>query len=82
EKSAGCVFKNPTGFHAGELIQNAGLKGYSIGDAMVSKLHSNFIINRGNASAEDIMKLIRLIQQKVQDKFGVQLELEVRTVGF
>ncbi len=82
EKSAGCVFRNPPGLHAGKLIDEAGLKGYSIGGAQVSPVHANFIVNRGGATAEDIVALIRLVRQTVKEKFGVELELEIKTLGF
>lgn len=79
---AGCVFKNPTGNHAGKLIQEAGLKGKKIGGAMVSPEHANFVVNTGNATAEDIVILISYVKQQVRDQLGVQLEEEVRYLGF
>ncbi len=79
---AGCVFKNPANGHAGKLIQDAGLKGKKIGGAMVSPDHANFVTNTGNATAEDIVILISYIKQQVRDQFGVQLEEEVRYLGF
>ncbi len=79
---AGCVFKNPVGNHAGKLIQDAGLKGKKIGGAMVSVDHANFIVNTGTATAEDIIILISFIKQQVRDQFGVQLEEEIRYLGF
>lgn len=79
---AGCVFKNPIGNHAGKLIQDAGLKGKKIGGAMVSSDHANFVMNTGTATAEDIVILISYIKQQVRDKFGVQLEEEIRYLGF
>lgn len=79
--SAGSTFKRPTGYFAGKLIEDAGLKGLSIGDAEVSKKHSGFIINKGNASAKDILDLIRLVQCKVYERFGVELQTEVRIMG-
>lgn len=79
--SAGSTFKRPTGYFAGKLIEDAGLKGVSIGDAEVSKKHSGFIINKGNASAKDILDLIALVQKKVYEKFAVELHTEVRIVG-
>ena len=82
KKSAGCIFKNPEGLYAGKLIEDAGLKGFKINDAMVSPVHSNFIVNNGKASATDIMKLIEIIRKKVFEKFSVELELEVKTLGF
>ncbi len=74
--SAGSVFRNPEGMHAGELIEKCELKGFSIGGAMVSSKHANFIINNGNANGEDIINLINLIKSKVYDKYKVQLILE------
>jgi len=68
------------GQSAGELIEKAGLKGTKIGGAMVSETHANFIVNAGNADPDDVMQLISLIQNKVKDKFNIQLELEVRLI--
>lgn len=78
---AGSVFRNPPGDHAGRLIEASGLKGYQIGDAMVSTQHANFIINRGQAKAEDVLNLIHHIMDTVEEKFGVRLVPEVRVVG-
>ncbi|MEW6096921.1 MAG: hypothetical protein AB1567_10430 [bacterium] len=80
-KSAGCIFKNPTGYFAGKLIDEAGLKGVRIGGAYVSHKHANFILNDGKASAEDILKLIEVIKNTVFNKFGVKLEEEIVIVG-
>jgi UDP-N-acetylmuramate dehydrogenase len=79
---AGCIFKNPSNNFAGKLIQEAGLKGKKIGGAKVSEDHGNFILNTGTATAEDIIILVSLIKQQIRDKFGVQLEEEVRYLGF
>lgn len=79
--SAGSTFKRPTGYFAGKLIEDCGLKGYRVGDAQVSEKHAGFIINRGNASAADIYELCRQVQQKVLKQTGVSLELEVRLAG-
>jgi len=79
--SAGSTFKRPTGYFAGKLIQDAGLKGYSIGGAAVSEKHSGFIINKGNATAKDITDLIKHIQDEVKKQFGVDLHPEVRIIG-
>lgn len=79
--SAGSTFKRPEGYFAGKLIQDAGLRGYQVGDAQVSEKHCGFVINRGNASAADILQLIRDVQQKVKENFGVTLETEVRILG-
>ncbi|MCL5432957.1 MAG: UDP-N-acetylmuramate dehydrogenase, partial [Patescibacteria group bacterium] len=92
--SAGCVFRNisivdaikiPTPdriMSAGYLIDKAGLKGKRVGDAMVSDMHANYILNSGNAKASDILNLITLIKQEVFKKFGVELSLEIRKIGF
>ena len=79
--SAGSTFKRPTGYFAGKLIQDAGLKGYSIGGAAVSEKHSGFVINKGNATAKDITDLIEHIQYEVKNQFGVDLHTEVRIIG-
>ena len=71
--SAGSVFRNPDGFYAGKLIEDCGLKGYRIGDAMVSEKHANFIINVGNATGNDIVNLINYIKEKVKEKYDVDL---------
>lgn len=78
---AGSVFRNPPGDYAGNLIESAGLKGYRIGDAEVSTLHANFIINRGKATARDILTLISEIQSIVAKEYGVSLQTEVQVVG-
>lgn len=82
EKCAGSTFKNPSGNSAGQLIDKAGLKGYRIGGASVSQKHANFFINDGTATPQDIYALIKYAQQVVKAKFGVDLEPEVRIVGF
>lgn len=79
--SAGSFFKRPAGYFAGKLIQDAGLKGATVGGAQVSDLHSGFIINKGGATATDIIDLMHLVQNTVYDKFGVRLEPEVRIIG-
>ena len=79
--SAGSVFKRPTGFYAGRLIESCDLKGFTIGGAQVSPLHAGFIINTGRATALDIERLINHIQQEVLLRHGVALELEVRIIG-
>ncbi|WP_048602581.1 UDP-N-acetylmuramate dehydrogenase [Rubeoparvulum massiliense] len=81
EACAGSVFRNPEGDHAGRLIEAAGLKGFSLGDAQVSTIHANFIVNRGKASAADIEQLISHVQQEIKRQFGIQLETEVLRVG-
>ena len=75
-KNAGSVFKNPKDDYAGRLIENLGLKGYTIGGAQVSLMHANFIINTGNATSKDIKKLIKYIKEKVYEKYNIDLELE------
>ena len=77
ERSAGCIFKNPPSYFAGQLIDELGLKGLSSGGAMISEKHANFIINREKARFEDVMKLINIIKQKVQKHMGIELEEEV-----
>lgn len=79
--SAGSTFKRPEGHFAGKLIQDSGLKGYSIGGAAVSSKHSGFVINKGNATAKDILDLIAYIQKEVKKQFGVELHPEVRIIG-
>ena len=82
-KTAGCAFRNPSADKpAGKLIELAGLKGFSLGGAKVSEKHANFIVNTGKASADEIAQLISYIKQQVRDQFGVQLQEEVKYVGF
>ena len=82
-KSAGCVFRNPAkDIGAGALIDQSGLKGMSVGDAQVSSVHANFIVNTGSATAEDVIALIHLIQQEVKNKTGHSLESEVRCIPY
>lgn len=81
EASAGCVFKNPPGTSAGRLIDEAGLKGLRVGDAEVSPVHANFIVNRGGASAADIIELVRRVRAQVRQAKGVELEPEVLLYG-
>ena len=81
QPSAGSTFKRPEGYFAGALIEGAGLKGTSVGGAMVSPKHAGFIVNTGNASAADILALIALVQARVFEKDGVMLEPEVRILG-
>jgi UDP-N-acetylmuramate dehydrogenase len=79
--SAGSTFKRPEGHFAGRLIEEAGLKGVSIGGAQVSELHAGFLINVGNATSADVYALIRLVQQRVLETSGVRLETEVLLLG-
>lgn len=81
ELSCGSVFKNPPGDHAGRLIEAAGLKGASEGAAQISTVHANFIVNRGGARAADVLRLIERARAAVAERFGVELETEVRIVG-
>ena len=79
--SAGSTFKRPTGYFAGKLIEDAGLKGFSVGGAQVSEKHAGFVINKGDATASDIFALCKEVEKKVLDQFGVQLEMEVKLLG-
>ena len=79
--SAGSTFKRPEGYFAGKLIQDSGLMGYSIGGAQVSEKHAGFVVNKGGATAADVLALIKHIQDTVEEKFGVCLEPEVRLIG-
>lgn len=79
--SAGSTFKRPEGYFAGKLIMDAGLRGYSVGGAQVSEKHCGFVVNRGGATAADVTGLIRDVQKKVMDQFGVMLEPEVKMLG-
>lgn len=81
-RNAGSIFKNPPGDYAGRLIDAAGCKGWREGDAEVSALHGNFIVNRGGASAADVFRLLRRVRRRVKEQFGVSLDLEVGLVGF
>jgi UDP-N-acetylmuramate dehydrogenase len=78
---AGSVFKNPPGDFAGRLIEEAGCKGLSVGGAQVSVKHANFIVNRGRATARDVLALMEEVQKRVREAFGVELEPEVEVVG-
>ena len=79
--SCGSVFKRPPGYYAGALIDEAGLKGERIGGAMISPKHAGFILNTGNATGTDVFSLIRKIEETVSQRFGVQLEREVKLIG-
>ena len=81
QPNTGSIFRNPPGDHAGRLIEAAGLKGETEGGAMVSTKHANFIVNIGDASAEDVRTLMRRCQETVKEKFGVDLIPEVEMVG-
>jgi UDP-N-acetylmuramate dehydrogenase len=80
--SAGSVFKNPPHDYAGRLIEKAGLKGKMIGGAMISERHCNFIINTGGAKAKDVLALLNLAQEKVRKKTGIELQPEIKVVGY
>ena len=79
--NAGSIFKRGEGYITAKLIDECGLKGYRIGDAEVSKLHAGFIVNKGNATAKDILELIQYIQKKVKQKFDIDIEPEIRILG-
>ncbi len=80
--NAGSIFKNPPGDYAARLIQECGLKGEAVGKAQISEQHANFIINLGGASSRDVLTLIGIARQAVREKFGIELELEIKLVGF
>lgn len=80
--SAGSTFKRPEGAFAGKLIMDAGLRGFRIGDAMVSEKHCGFVVNAGKATAEDVCGVISHVQQVVMEKYGKELEPEIRFLGF
>lgn len=79
--SAGSTFKRPEGYFAGALIQDSGLKGYTVGGAQVSEKHAGFVINKGGATSTDVITLIHDVQRIVKEKFGVTLETEVKIIG-
>lgn len=79
--STGSMFKNPENFFAGYLIESAGLKGYRVGDAVISEKHANFFINEGKATAEDVRLLIAEAWNTVREQFGIEMELEIELVG-
>ncbi|HBQ85027.1 MAG TPA: UDP-N-acetylenolpyruvoylglucosamine reductase, partial [Syntrophomonas sp.] len=79
--SAGSVFRRPEGIYVGPIIEKIGLKGCAIGDAQVSEKHAGFIINKGNATASDVLKLIKFIQEKALQTYGIELKPELAIVG-
>ena len=79
--SAGSTFKRGEDFITAKLIDDCGLKGYSIGDAQVSTKHAGFIINKGNATSKDVINLIEYVQKEVYNKFGKKIELEIEIIG-
>jgi len=82
DMSAGCIFRNASTSSAGALIETSGLKGYSIGGAQVSPMHANFIVNKGSASAQDVVMLAEHVQRTVKEKTGIDLEMEVRVIPY
>lgn len=82
DKSAGCVFRNPKEGSAGNLIDKTGLKGLSVGGAKVSEKHANFIVNTGNATSQEILALMSLVQQKVKKQTTLDLESEIRWIPY
>jgi UDP-N-acetylmuramate dehydrogenase len=82
ELSCGCIFRNPKAIAAGALIEQCGLKGSHIGEAVVSPLHANFIVNRGLAKATDVLSLVTHVKACVKEQTGVDLEMELRTISF
>ncbi|MDQ7786524.1 MAG: UDP-N-acetylmuramate dehydrogenase [Thermodesulfovibrionales bacterium] len=81
EPSAGCVFKNPPGTSAGKLLDEAGCKGATIGEVEVSEVHANFFVNKGNANALDFIRLMELVSLRVEKRFGILLEAEIKILG-
>jgi UDP-N-acetylmuramate dehydrogenase len=81
QRSLGSTFKNPSGDSAGRLIDGCGLKGLRIGAAQVSPKHANFIVNLGGASADDVLALMAEMRDRVQERFGIELEPEIRVIG-
>ena len=79
--SAGSTFKRPEGYFAGKLIEDAGLRGYRVGGAQVSEKHCGFVINRDNATAQDIYQLTEDVKRIIKEKFGVDMEREVALLG-
>ena len=79
--SGGSTFKRPEGYFAGKLIEDAGLKGFTVGGAQVSEKHSGFVINRNNATSSEVYELCQQVQARVMEKFGVSLEMEVKRLG-
>jgi len=80
--SAGSVFRNPPDASAGQLIDSLGMKGFAIGDASISEMHANFIVNRGQAKAVDVLALIQEVRRRVKESYGKELSTEIRFIGF
>ncbi|MBY0097669.1 UDP-N-acetylmuramate dehydrogenase [Mesobacillus maritimus] len=78
---AGSIFRNPLPNYAGQLVEKAGLKGYSIGGAQISEMHGNFIVNTGNATAADVLALIDYVKKQIWDLYGIRMETEVEIIG-
>lgn len=78
---AGSIFRNPLPYYAGQLVEEADLKGYTIGGAQISEMHGNFIVNAGNATAEDVLQLINYVKQSIWDKRKIKMETEVEIIG-
>lgn len=81
-RSAGCVFKNPPGQSAGRILDQCGCKGMEVGDAVVSDVHANFILDRGRATSSDVVSLMRACQERAFERTGIWLEPEVKAIGF
>ena len=81
KKSAGSTFKRPKGHFVGQMIEELQMKGFSVGDAQVSTKHAGFLINNGNASFNDMITLIREVQNRVKAAYGVELKTEVQMIG-
>ena len=79
--NAGSTFKRGEGYITAQLIDQSGLKGYNIGDACVSEKHAGFIVNKGNATAKEVLKLIDVVKERVREKFGEDIELEIEVLG-
>lgn len=82
EKSAGCIFRNPSSGPAGAFIEQSGLKGHAVGGAKVSELHANFIINTGEATCKDVLELVETVRMAVKSHAGIELESEVRCIPY
>lgn len=79
--NAGSTFKRGEGYITAQVIDQCGLKGYNIGDACISEKHAGFIVNKGNAKAKDVLELIEVVKKKVQEKFNINIELEIEILG-
>lgn len=79
--NAGSTFKRGEGYITAQIIDQCGLKGYNVGDAYVSEKHAGFIVNKGNATAKQVLKLIHIVKEKVQEKLGIDIELEIEVLG-